>query len=363
MLNDSQYSVNSEQGKGVNVVFVKQHFVQHRCFYCTVICAVVVSLVLGLVCGLAVTLPLRKSLLKNVTLLDQSHVTQGDTYLVNASRCRSLELAINPGPFDFSGKLDALSYKPDLSHRNDLKASYDGTLGITDMFAKWIFHLHPGTTLGMSSCAVFTSNCQRATNSRYNFAIIESSKFTMWMQDKNSDYTVNYTQFMPGKSCVNDTTTTFFTYTEEGDYYHVFLNSASAECNLNISANATFMRTEYNNRKDTSCTVDRQNPMCHKFSPSDPYAFVEIDKIDGVDVNWTEQIDFTLTCGTHLTSEDLVLIGVLVSLAPLVITLFVIFIVCVPVMMWKKHKGYENLSDPYRHEVKVEDEGPHLPTM
>lgn len=281
------------------------------CFICIslllLLGAVVVGVVPSMMCYPARTKSLR----------DQNNVTQGETYLVSASDCSSVTLKINPGSSDMSGRLDVLDYTPEPTHVSHATASCHRTIDDPDTRAKkahannhkgedavWKLHLHKGSRVHLNSCALFTSGCPDSKSATYAFAIIKGlDNFEKWRRDADAKYTVHFRPHSPQKHFCSRIDHDHHTYTEEADYYHVFVNSAAAECALQVSANATFVRTEYSDHNDTSCKVNRNGTTCTKGSSTALYALVIIDEFIGAVVDLTQQMSLELTCETKPCKE------------------------------------------------------------
>ena len=301
---DNDESARLMSGSDQNAANVQENFSlkqEDMSRYCRVSCLLCISTILSIILaagvGVAITLPFLNPHKKERSLLDMSNVTQGETYLVPARDCTLLTLTVAPEPYSLSGKLDSLSHTPVLSDTSVMKVSYDDIVSEDAVISDWMFYIYPGSTLNRTSCALLTSGCLDTKNARYAFIIIQGAdNYAKWLVDRSVTHTANYSQLTAGNACVNNTDNGSYNYSVEGDYYHVFLTSASVGCNISVSANATFVRTEYHNSVDTSCPVDKQKRSCSKPSLSELYAFVAIDEINGVEIDWTEQISFSLTC-------------------------------------------------------------------
>ena len=178
--------------------------------------------------------------------------------------CQSLTLTVDPryASYDFTVELDIQSQVPKLTSHSNFIAVYDGSLGYDNFDSKWLFHFHPGSIVTVSVCAIATDlECSDINEIQYNVAIIKQSLFKAWMNGRNYKEAV-YHQVL-NASYSSDCQKRYnlsYTYTEEGEYYLVFVYLP--KCKLRVFANATFERTEYNNENPTPCHIKRPSLTC-----------------------------------------------------------------------------------------------------
>lgn len=308
------------------------------------ICIILLTLLIGIITGMAISATCTNVI--NVNLLNKTNnVTHGETFLVSASECNSLTLKLN-SPHNFSGWLDVIDMPPTLSDISTMKIFYDGTLAENDMFAEWVFHLHPNSKLILSSCA--TTSCTVKNHDHYTITIIKGSdNFIQWIKDHNSDVPVNRTEhrITPAPDCKKNPLIDKFIYDEVGDYYHVFRNLASSDCSITLSANATFDRTEYSNPGESVCKVYKEHSTCTLEELHSKYALVEVDAISEKNVNWSEWASLTLNCEKEIKTRHHDIIAIIVLSAITGIWFIMIIGILIYYKKCRKQPENENADD------------------
>ena len=252
-----------------------------------------------------------------VTLLHQDGVTSGETYQVqikadtqdvctsdmcSSSSCSKVTLTFDPTSANITGELGVSCCTLNLSNTNSITATlFDHP--VKQSYSNWSFHLHRGSTLNITLCAEAAGpSCHN--EAPYYFVIIRGKQnFTSWSRgDEIPEYTVNITN--PYLRTVADCRSQFatlplYTYSENGDYYHVIRNSAELGCDIKVFASAIFKRKQYNNDRIITCNVGIDKPSCNRDTEFAEYVTVYTD----TNTEWTEQVGFSLTCDSIVNRD------------------------------------------------------------
>ena len=281
-----------------------------------------ILLICGVIVGVVVGITDFKLTKQPVTLLHQDGVTSGETYQVqikadtqdvctsdmcSSSSCSKVTLTFDPTSANITGELGASCCTLNLSNTNSITATLFDHL-VKQSYANWSFHLHRGSTLNITLCAEATGpSCHN--EAPYYFVIIRGKQnFSLWSRgDEIPEYTVNITY--PYLTTVADcrsqsTTLPLYTYSENGDYYHIIRNSAELGCDIKVFASAIFRRKQYNNDRIITCNVGIDKPSCNRDTEFAEYVTVYTDT--NTEINWTEQVGFSLTCDSIVNRDILV---------------------------------------------------------
>ena len=323
--------------------------------------AIFIISVASVLCLITVSVVGVSSVKKIIKVEQKNNVTAGETYLISSFNkhedlcgwvnypnedklCQSLTLTVDPryaSYNDFTVELDIQSQAPELTNHSNFIAVFNGSLDYDAFDSKWLFHFHPGSIVNVSVCAIATV-CSDINEIQYTVAIIKQSYFKAWMNGRNYKEAVYHKVLTASYS--SDCQIRYnlsYTYTEEGKYYLVFVNLP--KCQLRVFANATFERTEYNNKSPSPCFIKRPSLTCTKQSSSAQNALVKVGH--GNTINWTQQFDFHVDCNPNKSSGPQACIVMLTFIPFLFVIIVAIICLCVHMRWLRRRGGYTRVEE------------------
>lgn len=228
------------------------------------------------------------------SLLNREHVTRGESFHRHVSKCVSLGVTMNPGPFNFTAYLDVSNTAPQLRDFSEMSISHNDVLTTHTKIEDWVFHLHAGSTLSLSICAHAPKG-----DEVYTFSIIKGQdNFVRWQDAAaKEEYVLQY--YVGSAGCKNY----MYTYeSHDGDYYHVLQNIDSDEYSIQVEF--IFNRTQYRVQYETqdNCIITNERSTCQLNMLHVNHAIVVVDD-DGEKVNGTETASLMVTCEIKFDAE------------------------------------------------------------